>query len=124
MLSHRVFHHIEYSKKFYNGLVESSTLTPDSTQGILELVAIVYQNGLIESADLIVNQYTNSLLLAGFVSEAIVLMSTMLEKTEKPINDSIDSALDFISKLVKTNYINNAREFLDRIIQKVTSDTS
>ncbi|MHA1945860.1 MAG: hypothetical protein ACW97W_07090 [Candidatus Hodarchaeales archaeon] len=113
---------IQHSKNFYNRLVESSTLTPDSTQGILELVARVYQNEQIESGDSLVNHYTNSLLFAGFVTEAIVLMSTMLEKTRKPFNDSIDEAFDFITKLVTNSYINNAREFLDRIIQKVTSD--
>ena len=87
-------------------------------------MARVYQNEQIESGDSLVNHYTNSLLLAGFVAEALVLMSTMLEKTRKPFNDSVDEALDFITKLVKNSYINNAREFLDRIIQKITSETT
>ncbi|MCK4847933.1 MAG: hypothetical protein KAT16_02800, partial [Candidatus Heimdallarchaeota archaeon] len=115
---------IDYSKTFYDRLIKSSSLTLDDTQGILGLVTTVYQNELIESGDSLVNKYTNNLVLAGFVPEAIKLMSTMLEKTEKPIRESIEGALDFIAKLVQNSHINSAREFLDRIIQKITADQS
>jgi hypothetical protein len=124
ILSPSVEDFIDYSKTFYNRLIESSSLTPDVTQGILGLVTSVYHNEHIESGDSLVNQYTNSLVLAGFIPEAIQLMSTMLEKTRKPIDETIDGVLDFIAKLVRNSYINPAREFLDRIIQKVTTDMS
>ncbi|MHA1206490.1 MAG: hypothetical protein ACTSSO_02840, partial [Candidatus Hodarchaeales archaeon] len=115
---------INYSKTFYDRLLKSSSLTPADATGILELVATVYQNELLETGDMLVNQYTNSLMLSGFISDAIELMSTMLERTGKSINESIEGAIEFIAKLVENSHINSAREFLDKIIQKVITDQS
>ncbi|MHA1237311.1 MAG: hypothetical protein ACTSQ9_06610, partial [Candidatus Hodarchaeales archaeon] len=115
---------INYSKTFYDRLIKSSSLTPADAHGILELVTTVYQNELLETGDILVNQYTNSLMLSGFISDAIDLMSTMLERTGKSVSESIDGAIEFIAKLVENSHINSAREFLDKIIQKVTTDQS
>ena len=99
-----------------------STLTPETANGIVSLVLSVYEDGVIDFGDLLVEKYVKKLLSAGFPEEAMKLISTLSEKTEKPFSDIIRISLEFTRNLVNSANVEMARESIDGMTRRITSD--
>ena len=82
----------------------------------------VYENGLIQEGDQLVEKYVSELQSVGFPGEAMKLISIMTEKTEKSFSEIMTFSLDFTQKLASTSNVEKAREFIDSMIQRISSD--
>ncbi len=122
VLSPPLEEYIKYSEKFFDQLIESSSLTFDSADGIISLVNLVYGSALVDLGDNLVYKYTNKLTEFGFAVEAMKLMSILSERSSLPFSDLLNKSLDFVQSLVRKSNIEKAREFADKLIQHITTN--
>ncbi|MHA2174532.1 MAG: tetratricopeptide repeat protein, partial [Candidatus Hodarchaeales archaeon] len=111
-----------YAQKFYDNLIDKSSLTPEYANGIISLIQTVYEGTLIDLGDGLVEKYANKLTNSDFIDEANVLMSIRSEKTMKPFSEIIEDEFAFIEGLVTRGLTDKAREVTDNLIQKISSD--
>lgn len=122
VLSPSLEEYAEYTQKFYDNLIIKSSLTPEYAIGIVSLIKTVYEGALIDLGDGLVEKYSTKLVNNNFIAEANELMSIMSEKTMKPFSEVIEKNFSFIEQLVGSGIPEKAREFTDKLIQKVSSD--
>lgn len=122
VLSPSLEEYAEYTQKFYDNLIKKSSLTAEYAVGIISLIKTVYEGTLVDLGDGLVEKYMNMFVDNDFIDEANELMNLMSEKTTKPFSEVIEKNFSFIEELVTGGITNKAREFIDGLIQKISSD--
>ena len=113
---------LTYSQKFYDRLIQESTLTSEAAEGIVSLVNSTYEGGLTDTGDGLMEKYIKKVLSSGFPEKSMQLLSIFSEKTEKPFSEVIVVSLDFTQDLINMSRVEMAREFVDRMTQQIGSD--
>ncbi|MHA2387262.1 MAG: hypothetical protein ACXACW_00920 [Candidatus Hodarchaeales archaeon] len=122
VLSPPLDEYIKYSERFYDQLIESSSLTFDSAEGIISLVNLVYGSALVDPGDKLIFKYADKLAEFGFADEAMKLMSILSEKSNLPFTELNNRSLEFVQSLVRKSHIEKAREFTDNLIQHISTN--
>ncbi|MHA2225712.1 MAG: tetratricopeptide repeat protein [Candidatus Hodarchaeales archaeon] len=111
-----------FSEKVFDSLLSMDEISEEIADATTNFVISIYNEGKGEEGDRIANKYANRLLNVEFISQSSKLMTTLLEKTSKPITEVLPTSFKYIKELISNSILEGAREFTDRIVKMITNE--
>ncbi|MHA2328008.1 MAG: hypothetical protein ACXACR_05760, partial [Candidatus Hodarchaeales archaeon] len=111
-----------FSEKVFDSLLSMDEISEEIADATTNFVISIYNEGKGEEGDRIANKYANRLLNVEFISQSSKLMTTLLEKTSKPITEVLPTSFKYIKELISNSILEGAREFTDPIVKMITNE--
>ncbi len=111
-----------FSERIFDYMLDLDDVSEEVAEAVVNFVLSVYEEGQVELGDRIANKYATKLLNIEQIKFASRLMATVLEKTEKPLQEVLPDSFKFIKELINNSLLEGAREYTDLIINMITTE--
>ncbi|MHA1974940.1 MAG: tetratricopeptide repeat protein [Candidatus Hodarchaeales archaeon] len=112
---------IDFAEPIYDIILEEEEVPSETVGEITDQILLAYEEGKKELGDSLVLKYYQKYLTIDNTESASRLMTNLLEKSEKPVNEILPHTFTFIKELISRSMLEGARSFTDRIVQLVTN---